>query len=97
MKKVINGRTYNTKTSLEIASYYNQKIGHDVLEETLYLTKKGDYFLYYYGGGLTKYAISVANNQISESKGIKVLTEKQAKNFIEKYRDNDYFVIYKEI
>lgn len=50
MKKVIDGKIYNTETAEEIATYQTPggRLGDDfeVVRETLYQTKKGAYFLY---------------------------------------------------
>lgn len=58
MKKVINGKTYNTETASTIGFYsapYSVN-DHHYFKETLYKTKKGNFFLAGEGGGLTKYA-----------------------------------------
>jgi hypothetical protein len=63
MKKIINGVRYDTDMSTEIGSWNNGLSSQDfnVLEETLYKTKKGNYFLYGEGGARTHYAQSDGN------------------------------------
>lgn len=58
MKKIINGRKYDTDTAREIA-YWNNGAGlrdFNLVEKTLYRKKTGEFFLYIYGGPETEYA-----------------------------------------
>lgn len=56
MKKTINRKVYNTETASLIktntVSYFGDPAGY---EESLYQTKKGDYFVYGIGGTESKY------------------------------------------
>ena len=58
MKKIINGKRYDTKTATEIASAWNgcSRSDFNFLLETLYRTDGGAWFLAGEGGALTKYA-----------------------------------------
>ena len=64
MRKVINGRTYNTETSKRIGSWDNGIYGSDFrsCEEDLYKNTKGAYFLVGEGGPMSKYAVSHGND-----------------------------------
>jgi len=64
MRKVINGRTYNTETSKKIGSWDNGVYGNDLrsCEEDLYKNTKGAYFLVGEGGPLSKYSVSHGNS-----------------------------------
>ena len=64
MRKVINGRTYNTETSKKIGNWDNGIYGSDFksCEEDLYKNTKGAYFLVGEGGPLSKYAVSHGNS-----------------------------------
>lgn len=57
MKKTINKKVYNTDTATVVKtvtySYFGDPAGY---EETLYQTKKGDFFIYGVGGAESKYA-----------------------------------------
>lgn len=57
MKQVIDGKMYNTDTAEEIGSWSNH-LGGDFrsCSETLYRTKKGNYFVHGEGGAMSKYA-----------------------------------------
>lgn len=58
MKKIIDGKRYDTKTAEEIAEYSNAFGSRDFryICESLYKTKNGNYFLAGEGGPMTKYA-----------------------------------------
>lgn len=58
MKRIINGKVYNTETSQCIAGYdVNAADGLDYFSETLYRKKTGEYFLLGEGGARTIYAV----------------------------------------
>lgn len=63
MKAIINGLRYNTETAQEIASHWNglPRTDFDYINETLYRTSKGNWFLYVEGGAATKYAKPAGN------------------------------------
>ena len=90
MKKIIDGKTYNTKTAIEIADYSNglsvSDFGH--VKETLYVTKKGAYFLAGSGGAMTKYAKTIGN-MMCDGEGIEPLTEKEALVWLESHDETD--------
>lgn len=64
MKKVINGKIYNTETAIKVDCYCSDYYCSDFnyYDETLYKTKKGNYFLFGSGNALSKYSCSVGNN-----------------------------------
>ena len=60
MKKIIEGKRYDTDTATLIASYNNGLGGGDFnhVYEKMYITRKGQWFMEYKGGPLSKYANS---------------------------------------
>jgi hypothetical protein len=64
MRKVINGRTYNTATSKCIGQWSNGHYTNDFnyCSEDLYKNTKGAYFLHGEGGPMSKYATHSGNN-----------------------------------
>ena len=57
MRKIIDGRRYDTDTAEEIATAkHGYKNEFSYYEETLYCKRTGEYFLYGYGHGESKYA-----------------------------------------
>lgn len=76
MKKIIQGKTYNTDTAVEIFTKYNNlpKSDFNYCLETIYKTKKVTYFLYFDGGAATNYVYTSNNGRTSNpDRGIKVL------------------------
>ena len=80
MKKVIDGKTYNTETATKIDYSDNGLSASDFhnWDETLYKTQKGRFFLKYRGGGLSRWAVSVGNNGRTGSEGLAALTGAEA-------------------
>ena len=64
MKKVINGRMYNTDTAKLVASYANGGGWGDFhhFEEGLYQKKTGEFFLHGEGGAKTAYSRQIDCN-----------------------------------
>lgn len=63
MKKIINGKLYDTDTATYIDSYeYGNPGDFRRISETLYRKKTGELFLHGEGGPLSKYAESCGNN-----------------------------------
>jgi len=86
MKQVIDGKVYNTETATLIAedSYGFPRDFHH-WEESLYITKKGAYFIAGSGGPMTKYAVSVGNNSTSGSSRIEPLSKEEALTWLESH------------
>ena len=94
MKKVINRKMYNTETAIEIASYENMANRRDYghFEETLYMKKTGEFFLYGCGGAASKYAEVQADRMRSYGEAIFPITENEARLWVEKYSDADTYI-----
>lgn len=58
MKKIINGKIYNTETATELVYISNNLSSSDFrnLTEYLYVTKKGNFFIYWEWWPMTRYA-----------------------------------------
>jgi hypothetical protein len=63
MKKVINGKVYNTETAVRLGDWSNGLFTNDLyyVSEDLYKTKAGAYFLYCDGGAGTSYTKTSIN------------------------------------
>jgi hypothetical protein len=85
MKKVIDGKVYNTETAEAVYSWDNGHYAGDFkqCEETLYRTKKGVFFLYGEGGPMSKYAVPVGNNARGYGSDIEVMTDNEAVLWLE--------------
>lgn len=87
MKKLINGKMYNTETAEEIATWSNSYYSSDFryCQETLYKTKKGAYFLHGTGGPLSSYSQPVGNNGRGGGSEIIAYTADQAFDWLEEH------------
>jgi hypothetical protein len=94
MKKIINGKMYNTETATELGEFWNGLSASDFrnLSETLYRKKNGEFFLYGQGGAMTKYSHPVGNNMSHGGEEIIPLTEEQAKHWAEEKLDADEYI-----
>lgn len=86
MKKIIDGKVYNTETAEEIADWDNGFYGGDFehYREELYKTKKGNWFLYKTGGPRSTMAVSVGAGSTAGSSDIEKYTEKEAVEWLKK-------------
>lgn len=85
MKKIINGKVYDTDTAKELGCYSNGGGWRDFshYEETLYRKKTGEYFLYGEGGPMTRYAEAQGQNQWSGGSRIMPMTYDEAAKWAE--------------
>lgn len=98
MKKVVDGKMYNTETAELVHGWSNGRGYSDFKhrEKTLYLTKKGSWFIYHSGGAMTDMAKSAGDNSYSGSSDIEPVTRKDAARFLETHDGVDalekYFI-----
>lgn len=86
MKRIIDGKVYDTETATEIAcDSYSSPGDFSYSCETLYKTKKGRYFMHGEGGPKSDYAESVGNNVTSGSSRMWTINEAEAQNFAAKH------------
>jgi hypothetical protein len=92
MKKIINGKRYDTETAQLIgsASYSNRTDFHFWNEE-LYRKKTGEFFLYGEGGAMSRYSRSTGQNEIYGGAEIRPLSLEEAQEWAEKYLDADEY------
>lgn len=91
MKKVINGKVYDTETAKKVASWYSSYARNDFhyYEEELYRKKTGEFFLYGKGNAASPYSQSCGQNEWCGGERIEPLTYKEAQNWTEKHLDGD--------
>ena len=86
MKRIIDGKVYDTSTAEEICyDGYSDSRDFSHYCETLYRTKKGQYFIHGYGGPMSQYAESIGNNTTSGSDRLWLVDEARARDFCEKH------------
>ncbi len=100
MKKIINGKRYDTDTAKKIAFWSNGGGWRDFnhIEETLYKKSTGEFFLFGEGGANTRYSVSEGSNTWTGGSRIMPLSYKDAQEWAEKHLDGDeYEKIFGEI
>ena len=92
MKKIINGKRYDTATAKKIgdASHSNNR-DFGYWYEELYQKKTGEFFLYGEGGPMSKYSRSTGQNEWAGGEEINPLTLGEAQEWGEKYLDADEY------
>lgn len=92
MKKIIKGKLYNTATAECVGEWDNRQYGNFAYcEESLYRKKTGEFFLYGYGGAMSKYAESCGDNSWGSGSAITPLTLSEAKEWAEERLDADEY------
>ena len=94
MKKIINGRLYNTETAQIITDYSNGLCCNDFrwIEETLYRKRNGEFFLHGEGGPMTKYAKQIDTNSWCSGEAISPLSDAEAREWMEQCADADTYI-----
>lgn len=93
MKKIINGKAYDTEKAKELASYSNGGGWRDFrhFEETLYRKKTGEYFLHGEGGPMTQYAVADGISGWTGGERIMPLSYAEATTWAEEHLDGDEY------
>lgn len=93
MKKVINGRRYDTETANELAKWHNMQDVRNFshCKETLYRKTTGEYFLYGEGGPSSKYSRTVGTNSWSGGERIMPLSLEEAQKWAEEHLEGDEY------
>ena len=90
MKRIINGKRYNTETAEELHNWSNGLGGSDFRnrDESLYRTKNGAYFLSGEGGPMTQWS-QACGNMTSGGEGIIPMTDAEARRWLEEHDGHD--------
>jgi hypothetical protein len=96
MKRVIDGKVYNTETAECIGEWSNgcYSSDFDACEESLYETPKGQFFVTGSGGPRSKYSKASGSNSQSGGEGMELLSRAEALTWCEDH-DIDADVIAK--
>ena len=94
MKKIIDGKLYNTETARKLGEYENMSDvrSHAYCYEALYRKKTGEYFLFGEGGPASTYGKPVGQNEWRGNWDIRPQTEESAKRWSEDYLDADEYI-----
>ena len=92
MKKIINGKRYDTETAEFCGSHeYGYPGDFNYVFEELYQKRTGEFFLYGEGGANSKYREEISMNSWSGGERIIPLTEDEAKEWAEEYLDAEEY------
>ena len=92
MKKIIDGKRYDTKKAKAIGSdSYSNRMDFNYWEETLYQKRTGEFFLHGEGGQSSKYAESIGQNEWSGGSKLIPLSFDKAKKWAEDHLDADTY------
>lgn len=93
MKKIINGRLYDTETAKELAAVDNgYGVGNAFYSKTaLFQKKTGEYFIYGEGGPMSEYGDSVGYNRTWGCR-FEPVDEFDAQKWVEKNCDGDTYI-----
>lgn len=95
MKKIINGKKYDTETATFLAErQYSYPGQFQYCLEELYIKKTKEFFLSGEGGARSKYAEICGQNEKCGGKNIIPLTEVEAKKWIEENANSDFEKIF---
>lgn len=100
MKKIINGKVYDTDKAQRVGEWDNGKLDDRLYRccEDLYRKRTGEFFLYGYGGPGSKYSVSCGNNSWSGGEKIIPLSYEAAQEWAEEHLGGDgYEAIFGEI
>ncbi len=87
MKRIINGKRYNTNTATRLHEYQSPYAHNDFnfFRESLYRTEKENYFLAGEGGALTRYGQAEGGGGMQGGEGIRPITKKEAMKWLEEH------------
>ena len=92
MKRIINGRKYDTETARLVASWDNGHYGEfSYCGEALYRKGTGECFIHGNGGPMSKYRRSCGSNEWCGSEEITPLSEEEARRWAEDAMDGDEY------
>lgn len=91
MKKIINGKRYNTESAHFCGDREYGSTDQDRVYEALFQKRTGEFFLYGAGGAWSKYAKEVSLNNWLDGEEIIPLTEEEAKEWAKTYLWGDEY------
>lgn len=92
MKKIINGKLYDTSTAHLVGAWDNQLYGNpDYAGESLYRKRTGEFFLHGEGGARSRYAQLAGENRWAGGEAIIPLRWEAARQWAEEYLDADEY------
>lgn len=99
MKKIIDGKKYDTETAPVVAIYeYSYKSEYDWYREELHKKRTGEFFLYGEGHAKSPYAKCIDLHEYAPGEDIRPLTLDEAKEWaVESLEVEEYEAIFGEV
>lgn len=93
MKKIINGKLYNTDTARQVGTWSNSADCNDLswVEESLYQKKTGEFFLHGQGGPNTRYAQQLEASQWTSGETISLISYDSARQWADDHLTADQY------
>lgn len=93
MKKIINGKLYDTETAKKLGDWDNGLYTNDLnyVCETLYKKRTGEFFLLGEGGAATNYSERVGSNDWGYGYAIMPMSFDEAQKWAEKHLDAEVY------
>lgn len=92
MKRIINGKKYDTDTAKFLGyAGYSHPGDFGYWRETLYVKKTGEFFIHGVGGPMSKYAHRTGLNEWSGGEEIIPLSPEEARKWVEENLDADEY------
>lgn len=92
MKKIINGKVYDTDTAHDMGSdSYSNRRDFSYWSETLYQKRTGEFFLYGEGGPMSRYAETIGQNEWIGGEKIIPLSLAKARAWAEEHLSVDEY------
>ena len=92
MKKIINGKLYDTDKAVKVGAWDNHEYGDiKYICETLYRKKTGEYFVHGEGGAATKYAVAAEADRWKAGERIMPMAYDAAREWAEEHLTADEY------
>ena len=93
MKQIIHGKLYDTENAEMFCEYsFSNPSDFQYVYEALYKSPNGQFFIEFSGGPMSKYSVRSGSNETSGSSGIRLVTEEDARIFIEQNGTSDSYI-----
>lgn len=90
MKKIINGKVYDTETAQVLGSWSNMSDrSFERIDETLYRKRTGEFFLHGEGGPMSRYAVQIEQNSWRGGEKITPLSWDDARAWVESHLNSE--------
>lgn len=94
MKQIIKGKLYNTDSAKLVACAYSDAdcTSFTFWSEDLYLKKTGEYFLHGSGGPMSKYAVTISDNEWNGGAKIIPMSYEAARKWAEENLSGEKYI-----